>query len=592
MEIRLIILRIAFGLIFLLLIVRLGYLQLHQSGRYIMQADKNRVKIVEEDPVRGLILDRRGRILVENRPCYTIVGNTSHLNRDRTSLELLQSISGGNEISQWETVLEKAKGSLREVRLKRDVDFALIAAVEERRLSLTGIEIKVEAKRFYPVKTASHLLGYLGEITQTELSAYQDFKAGDIVGKQGIEKAYNNFLWGARGYHFEEVDAYGNPVRIIGGMKSVQPANGADIYLTIDLDLQLLAEQLLEGKSGAVVAVDPANGGVLAMASSPRYDPEVFAGVLESSDWKALIEDPDKPLLDRTMQGVYPPGSLLKMAVLAGGLEENLVDINTQVHCPGFKQLGRRTFKCWREGGHGKIKTLQALEQSCDVYFYELSLKMGINKMAEYIRKFGLGQITGIDIEGESSGLVPDSAYMNRRYGPGQWTRGHLLNIAIGQGEMLATPLQMAVYCAALANRGLIPQPHLLKGVLYHNPHFWEPYQPEFKKIEGVSPETFELLLQGMHLVVKGDRGTAHWLNDPKIDAAGKTGTAQNPHGEDHAWFIGFAPFDNPVIAVCVIVEHGEHGSSTAAPMVFEIIRKRLLDEDIQSAEKTAKPLG
>ena len=589
MELRIIVLKAMLLFIFSLLAVRMGYLQLYQGRLYLKQADKNRIKVVEEDPVRGLIFDRKGRILVENRPSYTIVGNVRHLSKDSSSLILLNRLF--KEDNNWGQALRKAQGR-REIRLKRDVDFSMMAAVEERRLSLPGIEIKAESKRFYPMKTSPHLLGYLGEITSTELTTFKGFKAGDIVGKQGVEKACNDLLWGIRGYRFEEVDAHGSKVRRIAGMKCVEPANGADIYLTIDLNLQLLAEELLRDKSGAIIALDPNNGDVLAMASAPAYDPEIFAGVLNADDWNALLTDPDKPLLDRALQGTYPPGSVLKMAVLAAGLEEEVIPPEILVNCPGFLQMGRRTFKCWREGGHGRMNAISAIEQSCDVYFYQLGLELGIDRMANYIRKFGFGKPTGIDIEGEVSGLVPDSVYMNQRYGEKKWTRGHLLNIAIGQGELLVTPLQLAVFCAILANKGKIPKPHLLKGVLHHNPDFWVPAEIEIGRVEGISSATFDLLYHAMKLVVQGEKGTVQWLMDPALEVAGKTGTAQNPHGEDHAWFIGFAPFTSPTIAVCVLIEHGEHGSSAAAPIVFKLIRNYLNLEKDKVIPHYSTPIG
>lgn len=584
MEWRIKILKAAMVVLFAALLLRVGYIQLHLGERYMRQSEENRLRVKDIDPLRGLIFDRKGRIMVENRPGYTIVGTPSAVLKNPQTLSKLRDAFCEPEDNGWETLAAKRLNKQAEIRLKRDIEFAQLAAVEASMLFLPGIEVKVESKRHYSQRTAAHILGYLGEISSGELSSYKGFLAGDIVGKYGVEKIYNSLLFGQRGFHVIEVDAAGNKIRDVRGIKDIPAVNGSDIYLTIDLDLQRLAEELLEDKSGAVVALDPSNGDILAMVSAPDYDPEVFSGMVRPEDWNMLVNHPGKPLLNRAVQGTYPPGSTVKMAILAAALQEGVITTEQTFHCPGYYQLGERNFKCWREAGHGHIKALPAIEQSCDVYFYNLGLMLGIDKMAEYLRNFGFGAPTGIDIEGEASGLVPDSAYKNRRWGEGKWTRGHLLNTAIGQGDVLVTPLQLAVFCAALANGGYLPEPHLLKGTVYRNPDYWKSWKPSMRKVEGVSPEAFDILRRGMNLVVQGEHGTAHWLMNPNLEIAGKTGTAQNPHGEDHAWFIGFAPFEDPVIAVCALVEHGEHGSTSAAPIVMKIIHRYL------QLEKPKKP--
>lgn len=563
-------------MLFAALLFRVGYLQLFERERYARLSEDNRVRVKEVDPVRGMIFDRMGRILVENRPGYSVVTAPQTLLEHPAVLKRLRELLGEGDEDAWLSAAKKYLGRRPEIRLKRDLKFEQLARLEAKMLFLPGLELKVEAKRYYPYKAAPHILGYLGEISSDELETYVGLHPGDIVGKKGVEKSCNALMFGKRGYNVIEVDAAGNKIRDIPGIRNIPPTKGSDVYLTIDLELQQLAEELLSGGQGAIVAIDPNNGDILTIASNPGYDSETFSGVVSPENWEALVSDPCKPLLNRAIQGTYPPGSTIKMTVLAAALEEGVINMDSKIVCQGFLQIGRRPFKCWSEGGHGKIGPYEAIERSCDVFCYHMGLELGIERMAEYYRAFGFANPTGIDIEGEVSGLVPDSAYMNSRYGEKQWTRGHLLNIAIGQGDLLVTPLQLAVYCAAIANRGLVPTPHLHKGTVHRHPDYWESHQPKFRKIEAVSPENFEFIREGMYRVVQAKRGTAHWLMDPNIAVAGKTGTAQNPHGEDHAWFIGFAPYDQPAIAVCALVEHGEHGSTAAAPIVFKIIKRYL----------------
>lgn len=590
---RLILVKAAMVLLFTGLLVRIGYLQLYLGEKYNRQSSENRLRVEEIDPVRGLIYDRKGRLLVENRPGYTVMGIVSALSNNSNTFQKLDSILDGGNIVDWRSLIEKKSNRRPEIRLKRDIKFNQLAAIEASMIFLPGINVKVESQRYYPYQTATHILGYPGEISLNELEAFKGFQAGDIVGKKGIERSLNSLLFGQRGFKVIEVDAVGNKIREVEGLKDNIPSvNGNDVYLTIDLDIQRYAEQLLDGKNGAIVAIDPTNGDILAMASTPSYDPAIFTGVLHPEEWNDVINNPDKPLLNRAIQGTYPPGSAIKMAILAAGIEEGIVTENEKIVCPGYLMVGNRPFKCWNQSGHGAVNARQAVERSCDVYFYTLGLELGIDRMAKYLRAFGFGSSTGIDIDGENSGLIPDSDYMNRRFGKGNWTLGNLSNIAIGQGDVLVTPLQLATFCAALANSGYLVKPHIFRGTVNRNPDYWIGNQPELKKIEGISEKTMNLIREGMFLVVQGEHGTAKWLANPNVQIAGKTGTAQNPHGEDHALFIGFAPYDNPTIAVSAIVEHGEHGSSMAAPIVVKIIQKYLQLSGIEKTPAGIRTVG
>ncbi|MFC2170928.1 penicillin-binding protein 2, partial [Calditrichota bacterium] len=471
------------------------------------------------------------------------------------------------------------KNKYTPVRILRDVPFELYAAVEERKVHLPGISFRIEPKRAYPRHLAPHSLGHIGELKEDKTSEYLKQKTGDIVGLSGLEKTWNDELTGIEGIEYIEVDAMGRIIGALAGTQKIPAQPGNDLILSIDLDMQLLAEELLADKAGAVICLVPETGEVLTIASKPDYPPETFANVLSPEEWRRLQEDPAKPLLHRAVQGMYPPGSIFKMAVQTAGLESGVIDTNWTVTCVGGTQLGRRWFNCWKKSGHGKVDNHLAIEASCDVYFYIVGSKLGIERYYNLIKRFPFDRRTGIDLVHESEGLLPSQEYLDKKYGKNNWGEGHLYNIAIGQGETLVTPLQAAVHASVLANGGWWTPPHILKELKSER----KTIVPErfSKKIEtGIDTIVMKTVRNNMLLVTEGEHGTAAWLFDPRVHVAGKTGTAQNPHGEDHALFIAFAPFDDPQIAVAVVVEHGEHGSTSAAPIAYKMIRQHLgLDE-------------
>ncbi|MBD3167567.1 penicillin-binding protein 2, partial [bacterium] len=464
------------------------------------------------------------------------------------------------------------------VRILRDVHFRTYAAIEERKVHMPGVLFLIEPKRAYRYRLAAHTLGHIGELKEEEANRYEDLEAGDVVGLAGVEKTWNDALMGKKGYNYMEVDAHGRTVGPLPNADPIPPQPGSDLLLTLDLELQQYCEDLMHEKVGSIVAIEPATGEVLAIVSKPDYPPETFANVLSTEEWRTLQEDPDTPLLHRAVMGAYPPGSIFKMAVLAAGLQTNTVTLRSKVTCEGGYLLGNRWFNCWLKSGHGEVTHQGAIESSCDVYFYLLGREMGVDAFHEQISRFRFGQRTGIDLPTESAGLLPDRDYFNRRYGK-NWTDGLLFNIAIGQGEVLTTPLQAAAYTAALANGGWWYEPHLVHKV-HHIDGREE--QPEYavRHDAGFDADIMEVVREDMLRVTEGAIGTAAWLYDPRIHVPGKTGTAQTPHGDDHAWFVAFAPYEEPEIAVAVLVEHGEHGSTAAAPLAFKTIRKWLgLDE-------------
>ncbi|TKJ41247.1 penicillin-binding protein 2 [candidate division LCP-89 bacterium B3_LCP] len=557
---------------FLFLWIRLYQLQIIQSDKFQARSEANSVRVVEELPGRTLICDRNGRVLVENRPSYSLSLIPYEAKRNPHTISELSIILSRPQSELQALTQNKGLPSYQPVKLARDIDFHTLAAFKAREFHLAGVSYHFDPKRFYPYSVAPHTLGYIAEISESEKKKFPSRKTGDIVGKSGIERQYEDILAGRKGYHYMIVNALG---QITGEIedKYIPPRRGGKLYLTIDLDLQILAEKLLAGKRGAVVALDPRNGEILAIASAPKYDPEVFTGVLRSDDWQKLQNNPDVPLLHRAIQSGYPPASTFKMVTMTAGIEEGLVDEEYRHDCPGYYRLGR-IYHCFKRDGHGELTPIEAIEQSCDAFFYKLGHQLGVEKIAHYMKIFGFGSKTGVDIDNEIAGIVPDKQYLDKRYGAGKWSKGLAINISIGQGEILVTPLQLAQYCGILAMKGLKARPQLFLEMHQGNGEVFQS-KPEITHID-IKPATFEVLRSGMRLVLSGEDGTAKWLDDPRWHLAGKTGTAQNPHGDDHALFVGFAPFEDPVIAVAVIVENVGFGSTHAAPIAVELMTRYL----------------
>jgi penicillin-binding protein 2 len=437
--------------------------------------------------------------------------------------------------------------------------------------------------------SAAHLLGYLGQINGGELSSgkYPGVRGGDSIGKYGAEKVFEDLLRGKRGGRQVEVDASGRLVRVI---KTVDSVPGKNLFLTIDNTLQQTAEAMLKDKAGAIVALDPSNGDVLVMASSPSFDQNDFIGGISSKKWKKLLADPDRPMSNKAIQGEYPPASTYKMITAIAALEEGVVDTGTKVFCSGQYKFGNRVYRCWKKWGHGEIDILGAIEKSCDVFFYKAGEELGVDSLAQYAKGCGLGKVTGIELEHERPGLVPTSAWKRKRYGV-PWQPGETLSIAIGQGFNLVTPLQMAVFTAALGNGGTLYRPRILKSVQTLNGEVTDIKEPEIIGGLPAGKETLKVVRKGLLDVVQGERGTARRIRIKGVEIAGKTGTAQvfslkkkdreskkrlDYNLRDHAWFVCYAPAENPVIAISVMVEHGEHGSSAAAPMAGAVLRAYL----------------
>ena len=562
------------ALLFLILILRLFYLQITTSDDYARKSENNRITQKRMKAPRGLIVDRSGRILARNRPFYTVsLVRTSRKDYETTRQAFIEETG--------DTITDGAYSRrYRTIRLKRDVDFRTVSIVEERlKDAWPLLDIEIEAQRHYPFReSAAHLLGYMGIIRDEDRRSSTDkaYMAGDFIGKTGLEKVYENELRGRDGVRYYEVDAGGRTRQEFTERDQIAEP-GRELRLTIDMDLQLAAERALpDSLAGAAVALDAQTGAVLAMANRPTFDPNIFVSFQAQKERQKVLQS-ETTLLNRAIRGRYPPGSTLKMIGAIAAVETGITDtLSTFAACVGSLQVGDVVFRCNNRSGHGELNLIEAIETSCNTYFHHLAQLMGIEIWREYAEKLGLGRRTGLVFEpGEYEGLLPSRQYYQERDG---WTLGHLLNLIIGQGAMLATPIQMARYTAAIANGGYLVTPHL-SGL-----------PPPQQRIDGISASTLDIIRKAMHQVVYGPQGTGWRLAIDDIEVAGKSGTAQVPNRENNsndAWFVAFAPYRNPEIAVAVVVEGGGGGGSTAAPVAREIIEafhtKRVHSEKLES---------
>jgi len=562
------------GIATLILIFRLFYLQVLHQSEYRLQSDQNRIREITLKPLRGLIFDRNGKTIVDNNLAFSLYAFPYYLQRNPQLYERLSQFVNETPQTLQKTVKKSPGGYFQPVRLARAVDFTIVSHVEEERLELPGVGFWIEPIRAYlSSASAAHMLGYLGEASPQELEKElpDGYQAGDIVGKKGLEKYYEKALHGTAGVRYVEVDVMGREVRTLENPPEKPPVPGDDLYLDLDLDLQVLAEQLMSDCRGSVIMMDLRDGGILAMVSKPDYPPQLFSGVIPAKVWSELQNDPNDPLYDRTIQSVFPPGSTFKLVLALAALSTHTIDPNWSISCPGYYRYGSRVFKCWKAKGHGRVNLYQAIQQSCNVYFYQLGLKVGIDNWSKYAKLLNFGQKTGIDLPQENSGTVPDRKMLDRLYGKEKWTQALMLNLAVGQGELVVTPLQMLQLAEIIAQKGRFYQPHLLDHT--HNPLTGETtyVKVDSSFIDAIPEFAFDRVREGMRMVVQSGTGRAATV--PNVEVAGKTGTAQNPHGKDHAWFVGFAPFDKPQVAIVVLVENGGGGGGVAAPKAGTLLK-------------------
>jgi penicillin-binding protein 2 len=538
--------------------------QILDHGKYELQSESNRLRLIVLPAPRGVITDRHGTIIAENVPGYTVAllpAPESDLRRTLQHIAPLVHLDAAG----IERVLQRyRRAPYQPALVLADAPFDVVSALEERRLTLPGLVIQTEPKRHYPDSAAvAHLVGIVSEVTDQDLAARHGgpLRLGSLIGKDGLERAYDDTLRGSDGERFVEVSALGFVVREAGAAPTLPAEAGATLRTTIDLDLQrYVARVFPAGMRGAIVALNPGTGEILALYSAPGYDPNAFVGGVSPEYWRALQQNDAHPLLDRAIQARYPPGSTWKLAIAAMALKRGVVTMRSRmpIPCRGGLQYGDRFFRCWSAEGHGSLTLEQAIAQSCDVYFYQLGLKLGLTSLLEDANALGFRARTGVDLPGELASLFPSGPeYYDRLYGPRHWTSAVSLNLAIGQGENSQTLLDMVRLYQMLASDGKSRPPYLVR-----------PTREPTYDLE-LTPEQLAGLRQAMINVV--ERGTARGAHLAGLTIAGKTATAQNPQGPDHGWFIGFAPADSPQIVVGVIVEYARHGSSLA-PMVARVI--------------------
>ena len=560
----------------IILTVKLYQIQIIDGPHYRELAEGNRIRILPVSAPRGEILDRKGKVLAKNRASFAVYVIPFEGNREE-SLKILSGIIG-IPYAEIKGKLDKASNSLQPVNILPDASIEIVGKIKELEDKLPGVLVVTDVIRDYPYKNiASHILGYIGEVSSEEMKIFQEdgVRMGDTIGKAGIERGYQVALMGVRGGEQVEVDAMGRPIKVLG---TVPPIPGSTLVTTIDLDLQRIATESLKrrGLPGAIVAIDPRNGDVLAMVNNPDYDPNSFSKGISAKEWERLLS-PERPLLNRAISAVYPPGSTFKIAVALAALAEDMVNEDSVFYCPGSMVIGNRRFKCWTS--HGRIDFLNAIANSCDVSFYTMGLKLGAEKIARYARLLGLGDLTGVDIPGETRGLIPEPSWKKE-----PWYIGDTANMSIGQGYVQVTPIQMAVLASTVANGGKVYKPRVVSemvsqdGTKTSQPAVLVRDLSKFKK-------EIAIIKKGMKMVVDTGTGTSARVNG--ISVAGKTGTAENfptksnPQGKDHAWFIAYAPTDNPKIALSIVVEQGGHGGSTSAPIAAEIISYYLTGKSI-----------
>jgi penicillin-binding protein 2 len=574
---------------FAMVVLALLRLQVVDHDLYVELSKENRVRLEVLRSPRGAIFDRHGELLADSAPSFTILfrpfptESVSAARATQTS-RWIRRVAALVELDTADVRRRVAEASRtgQSVALRRNAPAPVRVGVEEMRADLPGLEVQVEPLRHYPNGSlAAHLLGYAGEINEVELDSLTDagYRSGDLIGRTGIERRYEEILRGRDGAEFVIVNAMGKRVSALTEGPPQAPEAGHNLYLTLDLRVQKSLEDAMAGvEKGAAVAIDPRDGGILGMVSRPAFDPNEISGGLSADRWKELSDENSNAFLNRAMQGVYPPGSTFKIVSMLAALRFGVATANTTLQpCTGRYVFGDRSFACWKPAGHGVLNFIEALQNSCDVYFYQIGPRIGLPHLVETARLLGLGERTGIDLPQERRGLIPDAAWYDRRWGAGHWRKGTMLNLAIGQGEILVTPLQLALMTAEVAQRGRPLRPHIVQRV-GDVPDF----RPERAPAAGLTADaaTWNAVHTALLRVV--DVGTGTQARVPGLEVAGKTGSAQNPHGKVHALFVCYAPEDHPQIAMAFVVENSGHGGTIAAPLAARVLRKLFLPDSLQ----------
>ncbi len=574
-------------LCFIGLWLRVWYLQVLKGADFMGLSENNRVRLISLPSYRGEITDRNGVTLATIRPAFNLYITPEDVQDLGETLKILKE--------KIDFDIQKVKDDIRQsqpfldVLIKADIKRDQVAFVEENSRLVSGVRLKLEPLRNYPYKDlAAHILGYLGEINKEKLKGQAGYKMGDIVGKEGIELLFERDMKGKKGYKEVEVDVAGRELTIL---RKNPPQSGHHLVLTLDFRIQKVVEQLMTGTkeepiNGSAVVMKVQTGEILAMTSKPAFDPNLFASGISVQEWRKLILNDQHPLQNKAIDGQYPPGSVYKIVAAYAALEEKVVVPEDTVFCPGFFKMGRRRYRCWKWAGHGEVNLHDALVQSCDVYFYTVGTRMGIDTLSRYAKMLGLGDFTQINLIGEKPGLTPTKEWKLKNRGE-EWLIGETVSASIGQSFNLVTPLQQARLVATVANGGMVLKPYLVRKIMDKDGRVVKDIFPEIQHKLESHPNTLSFIREALLGVVNENRGTGRRARLKKIKVAGKTGTVQVigrkqaarwkkdeiPYKyRDHAWFVGFAPFENPEIAVAVIIEHGGHGGSAAAPIVRQII--------------------
>ncbi len=596
-----IIMQVMVGL-FVLLLARLWYLQLYKGDDFYKFSLKNRLRKEIVKSSRGMIFDRNNEILVHNIPRFDVVIIPQYLKGNKQSIAKLAKILN-MKVNDIKNILKKNsfQASYRPVTIKKNIDRRYVAIIETENLKMPGVRvINFISRKYRDKEVGGHLFGYISEIFKHQLSKYKKkynriYNIGDFIGQSGLEEEFDSYIRGSDGHEFLEVDAKGrikNHSIVEDFLSEItnEPAiPGNNIRLTIDRDLQVLAYNSLNNKVGSVIAVDINNGQVLAMVSRPSFDPTRFSRGITKEYWDSLIKNENNPLIDRNIQEHYSPGSVFKTITAIAALEEGIVDEKTEVFCKGAYRLKTRKFHCWKAKGHGKVGIVKAIRESCDVYFYKLSIKLDIDTLAKYARKFGLGRKTGIKLPREIPGLIPDREWKRKKYNQ-SWHKGETLSCSIGQSFILTTPLQLVLAYSAIVNGGSLYRPYVIQEIFSNNGRIKEKFESKVVDNISLKPKTISLIKKSLFEVVNKKNGTAWWFRGKGINMAGKTGTSQvisfnadkifskcedmEVKYRHHGLFTAYAPYKDPKIAVSVIVEHGCHGSTAAAPIARDLITK------------------
>jgi penicillin-binding protein 2 len=594
--IRLVVLQVGCAVVFTMLAFSFWYLQVVQNEKFEQLAENNHQRTIPLRAPRGVMLDRNGAVLVENRSSFTISIVREQTRDLDNTIRMLSEIAGLDQKYVRDVInRNRREPSYRPIVVVDDASFAQVAALMARKLDLSGVQVEQVPTRQYPKDSfAAHLFGYVGEASEGQVAS-EGLHSGAIVGQAGVEKTYNKLLMGEDGAKVVVVNSMGREIDEVE--EESFPANeGRRVQLTIDIDLQRAAEEGFKagGFNGAAVVMDPRTGEMLAFTSRPSYDPNDFAAGIDRTLWAGLNSDPLKPLTNRALQGLYSPGSTFKIVVAVAALEEGVITPNFRVSCGGGAVFYGRYFQCHKKGGHGSVDLREAMEKSCNVYYYTIGNMTGVDRIHKWATLLGLGEKTGIDLPNESSGLVPSTEWKRKRYNE-KWYAGETISVAIGQGQVSITPISLAVTMSTVANGGTRHVPYLLKAV--DEGKGWKPVAPPTPKSRvQLKPETVKALHDGLFYVVNR-AGTGGRARIEGRDVSGKTGTAQvisltggrqaagrtNKDLRDHGWFVFFAPRDNPEIAGVVFGEHNEHGYNSA-PIAKHVI-------ETYFAKKEGKPL-